>query len=190
MENSSVNNLSESELVEQVRAGNAGAFENLFKIYCQPLINFAQRYVNDTQTAENIVQDVFVKIWQNRENLNPSSNIKSYLYIAARNQSLKHLRHLKIVRRSEEDVEKFEKIVATPEDNYDERVIATSIQKAVDRLPEKCRLIFSLNRYNRLTYREIAEIQNISIKTVETQMGRALKFLRSSLSHFLTGLLL
>ncbi len=175
----------ESGWVEQMRNGDAAAFEKLFNLYCQPLINFARRYVRDTPVAENVVQDVFLKIWTNRSRLDPALSIKTYLYTAVRNQALKHLRHENVERRGAEDLKPFTPAARTPEDEWNEREIAESIHHAIDELPEKCRIIFSMNRFDNLTYAEIAGIQNISIKTVETQMGRSLKFLRKRLNHFL-----
>lgn len=156
-------------------------------MYCQPLIHFVRRYVGDTQIAENIVQDVFLKIWLNRSDLNPSLNIKTYLYTAVKNQALNHLRHAEVVQRNAENLRPMNGPVRTPEDEWHEQELIASIQKAIEELPEKCRIIFSMSRYDHLTYAEIAEIQNISIKTVETQMGRALKHLRKRLIHLLSA---
>ncbi len=85
---------SESELIIKIREGDADAFKNLFETYCQALIYFAWRYVKNTQIAENIVQDVFLRIWLNRTKLNPVLKIKSYLYKAVKNQAMQHLWHV------------------------------------------------------------------------------------------------
>jgi RNA polymerase sigma-70 factor (ECF subfamily) len=171
--------------VEKMRQGDAEAFKQLFHAYCQPLITFAQRFVHDTQISENIVQEVFLRIWSARERLEPTSSIKSYLYTAVRNEALKHLRHMAVQRRSSERVRQTAPETTTPEDELVKGEIVAAVQQAVSQLPEKCRIIFSMNRYDCLTYREIAEIQSISIKTVEAQMSRALKLLRKRLAHLL-----
>lgn len=171
--------------VKEIREGDAEAFRRLFHAYCQPLITFAQRFVHDTQISENIVQEVFLRIWSAREHLEPTSSIKSYLYTAVRNEALKHLRHVAVQQRSHERLRHAAPETETPEDELIRGEIVAAVQQAVSGLPEKCRIIFCMNRYDRLTYREIAEIQNISIKTVETQMSRALKFLRKGLDHVL-----
>jgi RNA polymerase sigma-70 factor (ECF subfamily) len=171
--------------VEKIRAGDAAAFERLFTMYCQPLIRFARRYVQDTGVAENIVQDVFLNIWSNRSRLDPSSKIRTYLYTAVRNQALKHLRHLDVEQRAAERLQPMDHPARTPEHERHDREIAAAVHQSLEALPEKCRIIFSMNRFDHLTYAEIAEIQGISIKTVETQMGRALKFLRKRLAHLL-----
>ena len=173
------------EWVRKIRGGDGEAFEALFRAFCQPLIDFACRYVRDTAVAEGLVQDVFVAIWSNRSQLNPALNVKSYLYTAVKNQALKHLRHLDVERRSEGEVALTFPRQKTPEDERRAEEIATAVHQAVDALPEKTRMVFSMNRFDHLTYAEIAQIQGISIKTVETQMGRALKFLRDRLADLL-----
>lgn len=180
-------NRSESQWIQKIRSGDAKAFEELFLIYCQLLIHFVHRYVRDTQIAENIVQDVFLKIWMNRSDLNPSLNIKTYLYTAVKNRALNHLRHADVEHRNAENLRSMNYPVRTPEDEWHEQELKASVQKAIEELPEKCRIIFSMSRFDSLTYAEIAEIQDISIKTVETQMGRALKTLRKRLIHLLSA---
>ena len=129
----------ESEWIEKVRSGDAGAFENLFRRYCQLLTNFARRYV----------QDVFLKIWLNRSNLNPNSNIKSYLFTAVRNQALKHIRHVKIELDSDENIKSFNLHIKTPEDKLGEKELSTAVHKAIEELPESRRHIFKMSRYFR-----------------------------------------
>jgi RNA polymerase sigma-70 factor (ECF subfamily) len=175
----------ETVWTREIAEGNKGSFEKLFNNYCQSLINFSRRYVLDRQVAENIVQEIFVRIWTNRSSLDPAKNIKSYLYTSVKNESLKYLRHLDVEQRSAEKL-----IPSVPHDNrpdmsVDAKELEIKIQKAVYDLPEKCREIFTMNRFENLKYSEIAEILNISVKTVETQMGRALKKLRENLKYFL-----
>jgi RNA polymerase sigma-70 factor (ECF subfamily) len=175
----------ESEWVRKIRTGDGEAFEQLFRFYGQLLIHFVRRYVQETSIAENLVQDVFLAIWSNRSQLDPAQNIKTYLYTAAKNQALKHLRHSDVERRSAAEVIRTFPRPQTPADEWQEKEIAAAVHQAIEALPEKCRILFSMNRFDHLTYAEIAEIQDISIKTVETQMGRALKFLRNRLAHLL-----
>jgi RNA polymerase sigma-70 factor (ECF subfamily) len=171
----------ESDLISRIRRSEQKAFEELFKKYSQALIHFSTRFTGDNQAAENIVQDVFLRIWNNREKLNPGLNIKSYLYKAVKNQTLQYLRHSNIVAKSKNKISS-NNPVKSPEDRLNDKQLAVIIQDAIHELPPQCRMIFSMSKYDHLTYNEIAEIQNISIKTVETQMGRALKFLRKRLS--------
>ena len=175
----------EFELILKIKNSDSTAFKELFFTYCQPLIRFAHRFVTNVSLAEDIVQDVFLKIWSNRQQLNPHLNIKSYLYVAARNNALKELRHLQVQRKSEEKIQFSQPKTFTPEEIFNGKEIETIVLQAVEELPDKCRLIFSMNRFDRLTYSEIAEILDLSIKTIETQMGRALRHLRKRLNHLL-----
>jgi len=161
----------------------------LFKIYSQKLIYFSQGYVRDKQTAENIVQDVFLRVWQTKENLDPVKNIQSYLFMAVKNESLKQLRHLQVEKKHQENVSVLSVVELTPDEKIDQNELREEINKAINYLPDKCREIFTMSRFDQLKYSEIADILGISIKTVETQMGRALKKLREQLGH-LTSIIL
>jgi RNA polymerase sigma-70 factor (ECF subfamily) len=179
---------SESEWIIKIREIDADAFKRLFETYCQALIYFAWRYVKSTQIAENIVQDVFLKIWLNRTKLNPALKIRSYLYKAVKNQAMQHLRKAKFENRKE-NIQTLDSSTKSPEDRLDEEEIAISVQRAISELPPKSRLIFTMSKYSNLTYSEIAEIQNISVKTVEAHIGRALKLLRKRLANLRPTLL-
>ncbi len=181
---------SEQNLVLEIRNSKAKAFEILFKKYCQSLIYFSRRYVFDKQIAENIVQDVFAGIWQKRQNLDPSQSIKAYLFAAVKNESFKYLRHINVESRSYDRVIKLVNIEKTPEEILDEKELRDRLNSAINDLPEKCREIFFMSRFDGLKYSEIAEILGISIKTVETQMGRAFKKLREYLEPIITMILL
>jgi RNA polymerase sigma-70 factor (ECF subfamily) len=179
----------DAEWTRDIAAGNAGSFEKLFNFYCQSLISFSRRYVLDKQVAENIVQDIFVRTWTNRTNLDPSKSIKSYLFTSVKNESLKHLRHLDVELRSLGRIADSMADENNPEKKLDQSELEINIDNAISELPEKCREIFSMNRFDGLKYAEIAEILNLSVKTVETQMGRALKKMRERLKPFLLMLI-
>jgi RNA polymerase sigma-70 factor (ECF subfamily) len=176
----------EAGLVRRIRGGDPKAFEELFEANCAALVNLAQRYVIDQATAEGVVQDVFVNTWKRREQLDPEGNIRAYLHTAVRNQALKQLRRVKVEQRGESTLAEIRNGGASPEEEWTREELARAIQRAIERLPTRCRTIFVMSRYERLTYKEIAQLLGLSIKTVETQMGRALQILRRSLSH-LTG---
>lgn len=175
----------ESKWIAQIRDGDAQAFESLFRSYCSKLVRFSYRFVHDADTAENIVQDVFVNIWTHRASLDPQRNFRSYIYASVRNRALEDLRHQQVVQDAVADLKTLVPDVRTPEDEHHSRELAIAIQRAIDKLPERCRTIFVMSRTDRLTYREIAEVLDISVKTVETQMGRALQVLRKQLNDFL-----
>ena len=174
--------LTEPECIERIREGNATAFEQLFLRYGKAMIVFARRIVKDSDIADNVVQDVFIKIWTHRSTLDPSKNIKAYLYKATRNQAINWLRRKDVERRHAHELQSRKDSAKTPEDEWRRKEVRAAIQDAVQQLPERCRLIFSMNRFDRLTYAEIADVLDISVKTVETHMGRALQLLRKRLS--------
>jgi len=103
-----------------------------------------------------------------------------------KNRSLKHLRHIRVERSASENIRQIQQPSITQEIESQQKETAEMINEAIKKLPEKARIIFSMNKFDNLTYKEIAKIQNISVKTVETHMGRALKFLRDNLSHLLS----
>ncbi len=177
--------LTEPECIDRIRRGNAAAFEQLFLRYGKGMIIFARRIVKDSDIADNVVQDVFLKVWTHRSTLDPSRNIKTYLYKATRNQAINWLRRKDIERRHAHELHSREDSTMTPEDEWRRKEMRAAIQDAVQQLPERCRLIFSMNRFDRLTYAEIANVLNISVKTVETHMGRALQLLRKRLAFLM-----
>jgi RNA polymerase sigma-70 factor (ECF subfamily) len=139
-ENWTMNN--ESELVKKISLGDAAAFEKLFKSYFQLLVDFCFRFVEDVSIAENIVQEVFLKIWANRAKLDPGIKIKYYLYRAVKNKALNHLRHLKVVKNSAQDVYRNNIPGKTPEEEINEEEMVELLIKAIEKLPEKCKIIF------------------------------------------------
>jgi RNA polymerase sigma-70 factor (ECF subfamily) len=180
----------DAECIRGIIRGNAGSFENLFNFYCQPLISFSRRYVLDRQVAENIVQDIFVRIWTKRSGLDPDKSIKSYLFTSVKNESLKYIRHQDVEKRSAGKMAHSNISENNPEEVLNQSELEAIIKRAISELPEKCREIFTMNRFDNLKYSEIAGILNISVKTVETQMGRALKKLRERLKPFLMVLMI
>ena len=182
--------LIESEWLKCICAGDSNAFESLFYFYSQRLIYFSRSFVSDKQIAEDIIQDLFVKIWQNRKNLDTSKSIKSYLYSAVKNESLKFLRDTKFEIKDDEKILTMHGNFNEPDKELECKELNEKIYSAINSLPEKCREIFIMNRFDHLKYREIAELLDISIKTVETQMGRALKKLKEILGSLLSVILL
>jgi RNA polymerase sigma-70 factor (ECF subfamily) len=178
---------------ERKEAGDIEAFEKLYNEYYESLCRFAQRFVCDLDTSREIVQDVFVRIWEKRSELLGEQSLKSYLYRSVRNQCLDHLKHLNIeyeyekkrVREMQETESGFFTSDDHPLDGLITEELRNSILTAIDNLPEKCKEIFKLSRYEGMKYREISEELDISIKTVETQMYRAIKSLKKQLSKYI-----
>ncbi len=165
-------------------------FEQYFREHFQALVGFAMGYVPDSDTASEIAQEVFINFWNKRDTISPDQNIKSYLYISVKNRCLNFIRDNKKFRSYFLDVElEMEMAVSVP-DKLEQSEVASQIENAMGKLPEKCRQVFELSRFEELKYREIAEKLNISVKTVEAQMSKALKILSSELKGLLIILIL
>jgi RNA polymerase sigma-70 factor (ECF subfamily) len=168
-------------VTDPAEADERAAFETNFRSHYQALVGFGARYTGSVATAEEVVQEVFLSLWRQRATMPPADKLGSYLYRAVHNRALNVVRHERVIRiRNSEFVEPPQSAAA------DERLLREEaerlIQAAVDRLPDRCRLIFILSREQKLTYAQIAEVAGVSIKTVETQMGRALRSLRNALT--------
>ncbi len=175
------------EYFNKVRLGDAEAFSSLFRKYYESLYQFARRLVKDPQSAENVVQDVFVRIWLTRQECNIHSSVKSYLYTAVKNHSLNYLKREKTRIRVSEETNYQGHFNQTPEQELIEKENYEAVHREIEKLPEKCRQIYLMKRYDNLTYAEIAEILQISINTVKTQMKRAIKTLHKNLSYLVTS---
>jgi len=160
-------------------------FEELFRAFHAPLCGFAYRYVRSREVAEELVQDVFLDAWERYEQGHAFDAPKAYLFAAVRNAAASYLRHQGVVERFEpETVELFSHSDPSPDAICRSAELSQALDRAVSRMPERCRLVFTLSREQGLTYAEIAQLLGISPKTVETQMGRAYKALRKSLAPY------
>ncbi|HEY8935156.1 MAG TPA: RNA polymerase sigma-70 factor [Cyclobacteriaceae bacterium] len=178
--------LPEIQQWNELKEGDITAFEMFFKTYYQPLCNYAYTFIQDKDEAEEIVQSAFLSVWEKKDTLEIKTSLKSYLYTMVRNTSLNVIKHEKIKQ-------KYVGEALAVEDRSHEGVtqaVLTSeledrIQQAMEVLPEQCRLVFKLSRFEELKYAEIADQLDISIKTVENHMGKALKIMREQLKDYL-----
>lgn len=176
----------DNKWVEEINDGNKQAFEAIYKCYYPQLFHFLMRYLDSDSVIEDIIQHVFYKIWQNRTSIEPRGTLKSYLYTAVRNQAFQHKEAEKrFESNSIDSVTKDIVHLQNPENSLEVKELNEAYKKAVSELPEKRRNIFLMHRQDFLTYKEISEILNISIRTVETQMRRSLQYLASTLSKYM-----
>ncbi|MEJ2004870.1 MAG: RNA polymerase sigma-70 factor [Cyclobacteriaceae bacterium] len=169
---------------ERIKNGDRAAFEELFHTYYASLCRFAFKYVRDTDEAEEIVQDTYVNFWNRRNEIKIEASLKSYLFTAVRNKCLNHIKHDGVVREHAQFVLE----THSESDHNDSMVtdeLASRIKAAVESMPEQRKRIFRMSRDEGLRYREIADHLQISVKTVENHMGKALQYLRLELSDFL-----
>lgn len=181
-----------NSFILRLKKGDVRAFEQVFNTHYASLCRYAQKYVIDLDNAREIVQDTFVKLWEIKHSLSEDTSVKSYLYKAVRNNCLDYLKHVKISNEYKEDLlrkvmDSGFKSIASPENCLDgliEKELEDRINDAIASLPDRCREIFELSRFKRFKYREIAKELNISIKTVETQMSRAIQALHEKLADY------
>lgn len=171
------------ELFKRVIEDDYNAFEQIFKSTYKSLCAYANRVVKSHELAEEVVDDVFCNLWRNRKKILITTSFKSYLLASVRNKSLDCLRKLKHEKNT-----MLESAATVPckqsiayETMFFEELHAR-INDAIQGLPKQCRTIFLMSRDQDLKYKEIAELLHISIKTVDTQMGRALKYLRKTIA--------
>ena len=153
------------------------AYKDLFTSLYGYLVNFARTLIREKEAAEEIVSDVFIKVWEKRKELKKIDNLKVYLYVGTRNTALNYLERQK---RSATDPlddrsDHFTSIYLDPEQLLISAEMLALIQNAIDQLPSQCRIIFKLIKEDGLKYREVAEVLNISVKTVENQLAIAVK---------------
>ncbi len=176
--------MEDQQLAARVRQGDVAAFEQLFRLYYAPLVHFAVRMVPALSEAEEIVQRVFVSLWRRRAVWSPHVSVAAYLYGAVRNEALKYCQRQRPTV-SLEDIENTVSGSVCPDQQLLAGELADLVEQWLSELPTQRRLIFSLSRDHGLSYAEIAQVLGISIKTVETQMGRALRQLRERLQAWL-----
>ena len=166
-------------------------FEQVFKTHFKSLHAYAFTILKDEAEAEEMVQQVFFKLWERTETLSITGSVAAYLYRAVHNECLNYIKHQKVrsnhrlhvVHTTKDQTDHASKKVLTKE-------LEAKVQSALNELPEQCRTIFQMSRFEEMKYREIADKLDISVKTVENQMGKALKLLRIKLVEFLPILIL
>ena len=177
--------LKEQQQLRKIRLGDLATFESLFHQYYGGLCGYAESLVGMKEVAEEVVQDVFYNIWKNRESLRIRQSLQSYLYRAAFNNSMMYLRKM---RREHfiDDLSRPEPALDEPDPSQVVQLdeVSKLISDTLQQLPERTREIFRLNRQEGLKYREIARKLSISEKTVEANMGKALKALRNSMQRY------
>ncbi|MBS1597567.1 MAG: RNA polymerase sigma-70 factor [Bacteroidetes bacterium] len=178
----------ESVREETVTVGNEKVFEEIFKTHFKNLHAYACTILNDASDAEEMVQQVFYKVWEKKIKLDIHTSVKAYLYRSVHNECMNYIKHQKVktvhrqysAMQEEQTIEKND-----PARQLTGNELEKKISAALNDLPEQCRTVFQLSRFESLKYHEIAFQLGISVKTVEAQMGKALKRLRLSLVEYL-----
>lgn len=171
-------------LWNKVKSGDTEAYELLFRKYYPSLCLFAKRYVNDMDTAREVIQDLFIYLWEQRKELTVRQSFKSYVFRAAQ---------YNCIRRKENDRKTGVPMSVLPETTYEDVTfhnnleyaeLKEKIMESIDGLPEQCQKVFRLSRFDQLKYSEIALQLGISVKTVETQISKAMRMIQQSVDDF------
>ena len=181
------------EVVKDIQAGNIKTFEEVFINYYPFLQKFAEGYVNNKDEASDIVQSVFLSIWERKEKLKEDTNLNNYLITLTKNQCLNYIKHLKakqtyLQNQSYNVNELLLNYYALEKLNENKLILnelSAMIESAINSLPEQCKEIFRMSRFENMKYHEIAEKLSISVKTVEKKMSISLEILRTVLKDYL-----
>ena len=176
----------DTELVGKIRQGESKAFELVFNLYGESLVRYAATIVKTMDEAEDVVQHLFVSIWAKKESFEISTSLKNYLYKAVYHSCLNKIKQVNVRQDYAvyySQVANDHAAAATQE--LERKEVYAVVEKAIDELPEQCRLIFRMSRFEQLKYQEIADKLGLSVKTVENQMGKALKHMRLRLKDYM-----
>lgn len=178
-----------SEVTSELKTGNLKTFEMIFNQYYQPLVQYGNTIMKDRDEAEDLVQQVFISVWEKRENIEVHTSLRALLYKAVHNACLNRIKQQK-VRREHISSPELAQPAHVHTDPLQEKELEHRIEAAISLLPEQCAKIFRLSRFEQLKYQEIADKLGLSVKTIENQMGKALKLMRESLREYLPLLIL
>ena len=180
---------SKGDLIKIAENGDHEAFKRMFHYFYARLLSVARYYVHSHELAEEVVNDVFVKIWDKRKKLMQIKKLETYLYVLVKNHALNQIREASGHRVMSIDKTVLEITVSSinPEEQFLSQEMLEVFQRSVDALPPKCGLVFRMVKDDRLTYKEVASILNISVKMVEKHVGLGLKRLRKDLDNYADG---
>ncbi len=178
--------LVESVLLVNIIKGDKKAFSAIFTAYYRDLVMFAISFTHDPDTAEEIVQDTFVKFWEEHDTLQITISVKSYLLRSVQNRCIDWYRHKRVIQTHFDTITATAKLYENDTDNYLLRSeLEDQIQKALALIPPDCSQAFLMNREEGLKYKQIAKKLNVSVRTIEVRISKALHFLRENLKDYL-----
>lgn len=180
--------------IDGTRTGDYKAFDSIFAAYADPLCAYVYGLLQSRDDAQELVQDLFLWIWENRARWEVSGELRTYLYRAARNRAISTIRHRRVQRlfhlrseaqSTEAPLASRGVVLPDAQDRIETAELSAQISLAIGELPERCRQVFLLTREHHMSYAEVAEVMQISPKTVENHMARAFAGLRAALSDWL-----
>jgi RNA polymerase sigma-70 factor (ECF subfamily) len=177
--------MDERALMTALQAGDEGAYDAVFREWYPVLVRVAGAILHEVDAAEEVAQDVMHELWRRAHVLDAGMTLRAYLLRSVRNRALNHVRHQRVRRETRGDVEALYQEPVRADQPVVAGELAEAVRRAVAELPPRCRAVFELSRVDGLRYAEIAETLGISEKTVEAQMGKALRVLRERLAPWL-----
>jgi len=173
-------------ILTRLKANDQTALKEVFDAYYLSVCHSIHRFIREKQTVEDLAQEVFIKVWRKRQQINVTSSFKAYLQRMGVNAAFSHLRKLKNKEKQEITAGHMQGLLSpSAEENYLENELEIKIKAAVRSLPPKCRMVFQLSRNEGFSYKEIAQKMGISVKTVDNQIGKSLRILRKHLNSYL-----
>jgi RNA polymerase sigma-70 factor (family 1) len=190
--------MEDAQIVNRINKGDLDVFHFLYKEYYPSLCVYAKSFTKSNEISEEVVQDIFIRLWEQRGHLDIHTSFKAYLFVSVRNSCLNHLKHLQVVNKFNEHYTRLlqdaQDLFAVSEESGDSLLIARELQEKVDQeiklLPEQCRRIFIMSRFDCLKHQEIADKLDVTINTVHRQTSIALEKLRLALKNYLALIIL
>ena len=176
---------SDQKLIELLKTDADKAIDQLFRNYYSFLCRTVYRIIPDSNLAEDLSQEVFYEVWKKRDRLKINTSLSAYLRRAARNKALNYIRDQRIKFEDQKEFPESIKLSTSPSKNLETEELEKLIEEAIDQLPERCRIVFSLSRFEEMSYAQIARELDISPKTVENQISKALKLLKEAVEPYL-----
>ncbi len=172
--------MSDRDLLKAIRHGDTVAFRQVFDACYEGLCGYACTMLKDMDEAEDLVQSLFLKLWEKRNDISIEQTVRSYLFKAVYHQCLNQLEHRSVQIRHQQ-YKRYENQYAVQRPDVFPEELEENIRQAIESLPEQCRIIFNMSRYEELKYAEIAARLGLSVNTVENQVSKALKILRAKI---------
>lgn len=180
----------DKEVIHQFRSGNEDAFEQIFHAYYKALVHYAKTILKDMDDSEDIVQQVFVSVWEKRLKIEIHTSLRALLYKSVHNACLNKIKQQQVRSGYAKEVIQLHNEQGITQDSIQQKELQHKIEAAMDMMPEQCAKIFKMSRFEQMKYQEIAEALNLSVKTIENQMGKALKIMREQLKEYLPLLIM
>ncbi len=173
--------------IRRIKDGDIKVFESIFRRYYSPLLYFSMGITGSSAASEEVIQDLFYVLWRDKERLNITTSLKSYLYTSVKNRSIQYCEHERVVERYK-NYKSTDHVQESPaaDDSIEYKEVEKILQRAISNMPDRMAKIFKMHRFDSKKYSEIAELLSVSVKTVEAEMTKAIKRLKRELETYLS----